>query len=129
MRKMIIIAEAFIIGVISLFLYLLLNLIVDNLIIQLFLLGFFKHYLSYVIGLQSFYCKFKLNNNRYQSKPDNIIFESILEGLIFVYLGLLLTKIITNKFILIFTLGFIIHIIAEFYGVHEIFLKYNCSLD
>lgn len=129
MWKMIIIAEAFIIGIISLFLYLLLNLIVDNLIIQLFLLGFFKHYLSYFMGLQSFYCKFKLNNNHYQSKPNDIIFESILEGLIFVYLGLLLTKIINNKFILIFVLGFIIHIIADFYGVHEIFLKYNCSLD
>lgn len=119
--------EAFFIGCICCLLFFCLNFFASNFVILLFLTGFIKHFGSYYFGLQTYYCKTKLNFN-YIAISSNIIIESILEGFIFIYFGLLLTKIITNNYILIFILGFIIHIIADIYGVHELFLKLNCKI-
>lgn len=120
-------SEACVIGIICCALLVILKLLIDNFIVLLFLIGFIKHFCSYYFGLQTYYCKKKLNS-AYIAISNNIIIESILEGLIFIYFGLLLTKIITNKYILIFILGFIIHIFAELYGIHNLFLKVNCKI-
>lgn len=120
-------SEACVIGIICCALLVILKLLVNNFIVLLFLIGFIKHFCSYYFGLQTYYCKKKLNLT-YIAISNNIIIESILEGLIFIYFGLLFTKIITNKYILIFILGFIIHIFAELYGIHNLFLKVNCKI-
>lgn len=99
---------------------------INNLVIQLFAVGFIKHLISYLIGIQDYYCKI-YKGDSYQSKPSNIIIECLLEGLFFIYVGLLLSKIIKNRYLLFFLLGFFIHIISEFYGIHSIFLMYNCK--
>lgn len=101
-------------------------LLLDNLVIQLFTVGFIKHLISYFIGIQDYYCRI-YKGDSYQSKPANIIIECLLEGLLFIYIGLLLSKIIENRYLLFFLLGFSIHIISEFYGIHSIFLMYNCK--
>lgn len=101
-------------------------LLIDNLVIQLFTVGFIKHLIGYLIGIQDYYCKIYKGDN-YQSKPSNIIIECLLEGIVFIYVGLLLSKIIKNRYLLFFLLGFSIHIIAEFYGIHSLFLIYNCK--
>jgi len=119
--------EACVIGIICCVLLAILNSLIDNLIFLLFLIGFIKHFCGYYFGLQTYYCKKNLNLT-YVAVSNNIIVEAILEGLIFIYFGLLLTKIITNKYILIFILGFIIHIFAELYGIHNLFLKVNCKI-
>lgn len=131
-----IIIEAFIIGCFFLILYLFFSLILDNFIIAFFLAGFFKHYLGYLLGIQTFYCNYYHNNyhnnyhndDYYISQPHNIYLESIMEGLIFAYLALLFTKIISNNYILAFIIGFIVHIIADYIGLHALFFKYNCII-
>jgi len=128
MNGLFVIIEGIIIGLYALFLFLFIKRISDNLASQLFILGFFKHYLGYILGLQSFYCSLYLSNDfdNYKVFSKNIIIESIIEGFLFIYFGLILNKMIYNKFILIFILGFTIHIFAEFFGIHSYFLKYNC---
>jgi len=117
--------EAIFIGFLNILLYYLFFFI-DNLVIQLFTVGFIKHLISYLIGIQDYYCKI-YKGNSYQSKPSNIIIECLLEGLFFIYIGLLLSKIIENRYFLFFLLGFSIHIISEVYGIHSLFLIYNCK--
>jgi len=117
--------EAIFIGFLNILIYYLFFFI-DNLIIQLFTVGFIKHLISYLIGIQDYYCKI-YKGNSYQSKPSNIIIECLLEGLFFIYIGLLLSKIIENRYFLFFLLGFSIHIISEVYGIHSLFLIYNCK--
>lgn len=117
--------EAIFIGFLNILLYYPFSFI-DNLVIQLFTVGFIKHLISYLIGIQDYYCKI-YKGNGYQSKPSNIIIECLLEGLFFIYIGLLLSKIIENIYLLFFLLGFSIHIISEVYGIHSLFLIYNCK--
>lgn len=119
--------EALFIGFFNIIIYFPLSFI-NNLIIQLFAVGFMKHLISYLIGIQNYYCKTYKGNN-YQSKPSNIIIECLFEGLFFIYIGLLLSKLIDNIYLLFFMLGFSIHIISEFYGIHELFLMHNCKND
>lgn len=128
MNSLLVIIEGIIIGLYVLVLFLFIKRISNNLAIQLFILGFFKHYLGYILGLQSYYCSMYLSNNfdKYKSFSKNIIFESIMEGFLFIYFGLILNKLIHNNFFLIFILGFTIHIFAEIFGIHSYFLKYNC---
>lgn len=117
--------EAIFIGFFNILIYYPLSFI-NNLIIQLFIVGFIKHLISYFFGIQDYYCKIYKGDN-YQSKPSNIIMECLSEGLFFIYIGLLLSKIIKNRYLLFFLLGFLIHIIADFYGIHSLFLIYNCK--
>jgi len=125
-----IIIEAFFIGFYVLLLFFLFRLIIKtDLYIELFIIGFFKHLLSYYIGFQSQYCKIYKNKN-YKVKSSNIIIECLFEGLGFIYFGYLLKLILNpNNYLFAFILGFIIHIISEFYGIHKLFLIYNCHLS
>lgn len=125
-----IIIEAIIIG---LYVSLLFNLILIYipLFLKLFIIGFIKHSLSYYIGIQSYYCKLYKDNN-YSAKVPNLFMESIFEGLIFIYIGYILKYFINpdiNNYLFPFILGFIIHIIADFYNIHKLFLLYNCKLQ
>ena len=122
-----IIAEGLFIGFYNIIIYFFIHLFTNNLIIQLFLTGFFKHYLGYFTGIQDYYCKINKNNQNYSSKPTNIILESLLEGFLFIYIGFLISLLIKNRYLLFFILGFFIHIIAEFFGIHYLFLLYNCK--
>lgn len=122
--------EAFFIGLINIFIYLtLIRFIIDNLVVQLFMIGFLKHLISYLIGIQDYYCRIH-KNHTYQSKPSNIIIECLFEGLFFVFIGLLISAFgIKNRYLLLLILGVFIHIFAEFYGIHSLFLIYNCKND
>ncbi len=125
---MILFIEAIFIGIFSLLLSIpFLFLFKDYFIIQLGFVGFIKHFLSYFIGIQDYYCNLYLKSNNYKSISSNIIFECLFEAIIYIYFGLLLSKIIYNKFILFFFLGFIIHIFADYFGIHSLFLLYNCK--
>jgi len=116
-----------------LFIYSFFNLFINNFIIKIFLSGFFKHFFGYLLGIQTFYCNYYRNNNNnnkyYISQPNNIFIESFMEGLLFLYLALLLSKIINNNYILIFIIGFTVHIFADYIGLHALFLANNCILE
>lgn len=124
-----IIFEAFLVGFYVLLLVFLFRLIIKtDLYIELFIIGFFKHFFSYYAGFQSYYCKIYKNKN-YEVKSSNIIIECLFEGLAFIYFGYLLKLFLNpNDYSFAFILGFIIHIISEFYGIHKLFLIYNCHL-
>ena len=126
-------SEAFTIGILSLIIFVFVNYLPFNLIVKLFLVGFIKHYFSYLIGIQRFYCNLYLSKNRndkykYEVKTKSILIESLFEGLIYTYLGLLLSKAFSNCYLIIFTLGFCLHIISDFYGIHTLFLRNNCYI-
>jgi len=90
--------EALFIGLLSLIIFVIINLIPVNLFIKLFALGFIKHYFGYISGIQNFYCNLYLSNRYdYESKLVNIIIESLFEGFFYLYIGLLLSKIIFLK--------------------------------
>jgi hypothetical protein len=60
-----------------------------------------------------------MKNSKSRVSVRDLIVESILEGGVFIILGLLLKVFIENRWILMFLLGFLLHVIAEYVGVHK----------
>jgi len=124
--------EAVFVGLLSVVIFVFINYLPFNLIYKLFLVGFIKHYFGYLSGIQSYYCNLYLSKNRndkYEVESNSILLESLFEGIIYIYIGLLLSKIFTNCYLISFTLGFCLHIISDFYGIHTFFLKNNCHIQ
>ena len=100
-----------------------------------FIIGFLKHLLGYYLGIQDYYCNYgdrcmkinEINRGQLKAKGDNIIKESLLEGIIFVILGLVIGLVINDEYLLLFLIGFKIHIISEMTGIHLYFCNYNCK--
>ena len=122
------ILESFIVGLYVLLLYKFLILFnIKNLYVFLFILGFLKHFIGYLFYIQSYYCKYgnackKYNFNK--KKKDFIIVESILEGLLFIAFGQLF--LLFNKNISFFLLGFLLHLLFEITGIHDLFCSKRC---
>jgi len=116
--------EALFIGLYVLIIYIIIKLlsIPFPFFIELFIIGFIKHFIGYYGGLQNFYCKYKYNVN---INYNNIIYQCILEGLAFILLGYIIKTIFINKYLIYFILGFLIHIISEIVGIHYLFCNYN----
>ena len=102
----------------------------------LFILGFSKHFLGYILGLHSLYCtngaSCKGMNYRdtvkcpgYEKKiikPIYKFLESIVEGFVFLFLGFILQKNgIKNKYLIVFFIGVFLHMFSEFIGLHSYF--------
>lgn len=118
----------------------------------LFIFGFLKHFLGYLLGIQEYWCKIRvyniaLNHSKTLNNNKNhiwiwiiLIVTSILEGFLFVGLGFiiyLLTKYkIENhlniydikNYVIFFFLGWVIHFFAEWIGIHRFYIKYICTL-
>jgi hypothetical protein len=121
--------EAIFIGIYSLVLYFSLITIYKPIkdipfLVLLFILGFIKHLFGYILGLQTAYCK------KYKSPSANTGFPSIMdnlfEGILFAILGSGLSIIIKKKYIIIFLIGFLLHIISEVSGLHNYFINKRC---
>ncbi len=119
--------ECFFIGFYVIFIYFLLWMLLFShmnmsIILQLFLIGFFKHYISYYNGIHNYYC-----NHNLKKRNILIFIESLIEGIIFICLGsflLLLFK--TNRFILcLFIIGFFLHIFNDINKLHYYFCNYS----
>lgn len=127
------IAEAIFIGFYCVFIYKLIEILLSfpiNIYLELFIIGFLKHFIGYLIGIQSLYCNMLKDTNdlnKYEIKSNYIIYECIMEGLAFIYFGYLLKFIkIDNKLIYYFLLGFILHIFSDYFGIHKLLFIYNC---
>ncbi len=125
--------EAIFIGFFCLFIYKSIEILISfpiNIYLELFIIGFLKHFIGYLIGIQGLYCNLLKDSNdlnKYEIKSNYIIYECIMEGLIFIYFGYLLKFIkIDNKLIYYFILGFILHIFSDYFGIHKLFFIYNC---
>jgi hypothetical protein len=70
-----------------------------------------------------------MKNSKSHVSVRDLIVESILEGGVFIILGLLLKVFIENRWILMFLLGFLLHVIAEYVGVHKYFCKNRCVVQ
>jgi hypothetical protein len=121
--------EAIFIGIFSLVLYFSLITIYKPIkdipfLVLLFILGFIKHLFGYILGLQTAYCK------KYKSPSANAVLptlqDNLLEGIFFVILGSFLLIIIKKKYIIIFLIGFLLHIIFELSGLHRYFINTRC---
>lgn len=112
----------------------------------LFWLGFLKHFLGYWLGLHSLYCKYgaacnpnilretnvwmthKMTSIMQRLMKDNISFyvwllvECVLEGIAFVLVGsVLMMWIFKRRLVVVFMIGFILHLLAEVLGLHSLF--------
>lgn len=103
-----------------------------------FILGFMKHYLGKILGLHKYYCnngyacvalnKIKFHNLQ-NDLYNNLLLESIIEGLAFVMLCNIIKKMFkldNIDFITIFIVGILLHIFAEFTGLHTYFCLNSC---
>jgi hypothetical protein len=137
-----IILEAIYVGIYTLILYCILSFFINNPLFLFFLLGFIKHFLGDFIQLHTFFCNYGYACTYYfgggnsilrhisERKEITILIESILEGILFLFICLFLFSILLfeRKWYWIFFIGFFIHISMEKLGVHRLFCKYRCSL-
>jgi hypothetical protein len=130
------IIESIIVGLYCVIIYFFINMWVSNTFLNAFFItGFLKHFLAYYLGLHSWYCNngysckiiynsdtnTKLNENKY------IFIESIGEGILFLLVAMILNNVITNKYLIIFLIGFILHITFELIGIHKYFCLVSCN--
>lgn len=94
-----------------------------------FIVGFLKHYLGYIIGLQTWYCE-ERNKRTKTSVATSVakspsLLENIQEGIAFVVISFIIRKFLKIKdiYFIAFLTGFILHLLAEFSGIHTIFCK------
>ena len=130
---MIIIFEALFVGLYCLFLYTILgNLNIKlNKYYFLFIFGFLKHFLSYYFGIHDYYCNNgyacnNYNNSKKKSDTKYLLFDSILEGFIFVIVGSYILNCFSNKYLAFFIIGVFLHLFAELFYIHKFFCKYRC---
>lgn len=102
-----------------------------------FLTGFSKHLFGWILGLQTYYCKFGSACERYVggqntirsfSFPGQIIVESMAEGILFLVVLQIIVKLVKiNKYATLFLLGLTLHIGFELAGFHRQFCLEGCS--
>ena len=118
--------ESIFIGLYSLVLFSVLKMIVNTpYAILLFVLGVSKHLIGYFGGLQTYYCKVYNNNeNEVASIPTAL--DIILEGFLYVIIGLGFLYVMKNKYMIAFLTGVVLHLGFEMIGLHTYFLKNRC---
>ena len=136
--------EAIIIGLYSLFIGFFIDIINLQipLYIKLFIIGYIKHILAYYLNLHTYYC-----NNGYACKSNlsfvtdkrsiisnlDIFTESFFEGIVFIFIGrfihtFLVTYLkINNQFLLFFLIGFTLHMLSEILHIHTFFCNNRCT--
>jgi len=120
--------ENTIVGITILFVYLCtLSLGINNQNQILLITGFCKHLLGYFSGLQDIYCNVHKQGSRNNVYFCDLLLESLLEGFVFVMYGILLARIIPNEQLIPIVIAFTIHLVAEFTGVHQFFIKTHCE--
>jgi hypothetical protein len=130
---MIIIYESLFVGLYCLFIYIMFSNFNLNLNKHcfLFLFGFLKHYLSYYFGIHDYYCNNgyacnKCSRNKKISDIEYLLFDSILEGFLFVIVGSYILNCFTNKYLAFFVIGVFLHLFAELFYIHKFFCKNRC---
>ena len=136
--------ESTIVGMYSLLIYIYFD-FVTNTNIKLFMVGFIKHLLGYILNIHTYYCnngyaclkyqkQFQSHKNNNSNISDSkkvaktsipvLFIESGFEGCLFVFLNIFLLKLkIKNTYTRIFILGVILHLVFEFLQLHIYFCK------
>jgi hypothetical protein len=134
--------EAFFIGAYTSIIFWFLEKILFDKYILLFTTGFLKHFLGWSLGLHTYYCQHGDACTKYISGPDTVRYfsnkyipkklqiwvESIIEGILFILVGIFFNKLIqTNKYNTIFMIGFTLHVLFELFGFHDYFCRESCK--
>jgi hypothetical protein len=134
------IIEAVIVGIYTTIIYAIIRIFIMDLfgvgvgvgVGVLFLLGFLKHFLGYLLGLHSIYCKYGFacgGNAKRVFDDGTFIIYSIFEGIYFVFLGGILfwwLGSIISPYVIIYLVGFILHILFEIFGMHKKWCSMHC---
>lgn len=126
------ILEAILVGFYTVIIYLILKQFIGKFYLILLIVGFLKHFLSGILGIHDIYCNYgdtckSLSHNKYISNKKNLIRDSIIESLLFLILGFVLSDIIKkNRIILFFIIGFILHIVFEKLTLHKYYCQNIC---
>jgi hypothetical protein len=123
--------ESFFVGIYCCIIYLGLSYtdMTNHTYLMLFIVGFMKHFFGYFLKIHDYYCQYGCGSNKKRSAKRNVIIlagESILEGIVFIILGCLLSFFIKSKILLYFILGSVLHIISEKIGLHAYFCNERC---
>ena len=129
------IIEAIIVGIYTCLVYLFFSSFIKNFYILLLVVGFFKHYLGHFLGLHTLYCNngqacIKVLNpsQKYISNGYNLFLLSVGESMMFLILGIIFRPFFPDNIVyLYFTIGTVLHILAENFFIHNIFCKHNCK--
>jgi hypothetical protein len=141
-----ILLEALFVGLYSAILFRILLLFIQNKYVLLFSLGFLKHFISYYLNIQTYYCNNGLACNKILDKNETYVAtktylfgESILEGFWFLFTSLLIFNVIhllhmfkfiknekTIPTLVVFTVGVLTHILVELLNLRAYFCKHNC---
>jgi hypothetical protein len=128
--------EALFVGIYCGILYEILVNFIGDYYVLLWVLGFFKHFLGYELHLHSMFCKYGYacqrvaNAEHRHAEISNlkIIIESMIEGIVFVIVGYLLSLIMKDRLVMVFWIGVILHISAELIGIHQVFCQ-RCVIN
>ena len=128
--------KSILVGAYSLVIYVFVNIIIHNDYVLLFLVGFCKHLFGYLLYFHTLYCNYgyaciKSNKPAQYKKSvysNILLYESVMEGIVYVVLGITLGSFITNKYIIYFSIGFALHLISEILQLHNYFCIKLCSL-
>jgi hypothetical protein len=114
------IAQSIFVGIYCVFLFTILSYAKLESSYLFFVLGFFKHFLGFFLGLHAVFC-----NCNILPKYAILFGESILEGVAFLILYQIFHRLF-YKIWIAFTIGFILHILAEIFGLHKWFCEKKC---
>ena len=133
---MLYIVEAIFVGIYCGFIYSILSQFIDEFMILLFVVGFLKHFLGYHLSLHSMFCKYgeacershheTTDSTARMVHTEMLAYESFLEGFAFFIFGYFMTMVCKDRLLVVVTIGFLLHIIAEKLGIHKSFCKIRC---
>jgi O-antigen ligase len=127
------IIESLLVGIYNVILYLFFSLFIKNLYILLLVVGFSKHFLGNILGIQTWYCnngaqclKSLPRGETYVANSIHLLRTSFGEAFAHLILGFILRDVLT-KIYLFFSIGVILHISAEQLGIHNTFCRQSCE--
>lgn len=136
------ILESIFVGLYCVIIYTIVNLFLSSryFFSLLLITGFLKHYVGYYLGLHEYYYHYgeqclKIRNKEGTRNIRKIVFktgqkilliQSGIEAILFIIVGYLFHWLFKNLnyYILFFIIGFSLHIMAEFLGIHKWFCRH-----
>ena len=127
--------EAIMVGVYEVILYFFFSQFIKNFYLLLLVVGFSKHFLGKIIGLQTWYCnngsaclKTLDPRQHYLANSLHLLRSSVGDAVAHLFLGFMLSGLLTKEY-LFFAIGVILHISAEHLGIHNQFCRQNCEKE
>ena len=125
--------ESIIVGVYSSIIFLIISNFTNNINLLFFLTGFIKHLFGYLLNIHTLYCNrgYACSNksndkNKIAIYSNYLWIESIIEGLLYLIIVLLINNFLSNKLNNIFIIGLLLHLFFEKLKIHNIFCKTRC---